>query len=109
MSAETGGMHGSYCSLLCQAQLKQHFACCPACCTGRSLLVVLLQGHVKVLGILLDHGADINARSSDGYKTLSQAAKTDSVDAVKLLIAKGANPKGHDESGKCGYSSGDQL
>jgi serine/threonine-protein phosphatase 6 regulatory ankyrin repeat subunit B len=47
-------------------------------------------GHKDVVEYLLDCGADINARRSQGSTALHDAAKFGYVDVVKLLLEKGA-------------------
>jgi ankyrin repeat protein len=42
--------------------------------------------------LLLEHGADINARSATGFSALLYAVRTGSVDAVKTLVAFGGDP-----------------
>ena len=42
--------------------------------------------------VLLDHGADVNARSSDMRTPLMIAARPGNSAVVKLLLDKGANP-----------------
>jgi len=46
---------------------------------------------VKLLKFLLDHGADPNTRGRHGKTALMEAAENGHVEAVKLLLAHGAN------------------
>jgi ankyrin repeat protein len=45
-----------------------------------------------IISLLIDAGADVHAKSRNGYTPLHDAARYDKVKAVKLLVAKGANP-----------------
>ena len=56
---------------------------------------------IDILSVLLEHGADNNSRASEGANPLTGAATKNSVDAMTLLLAKGANVKGTDASGIC--------
>lgn len=48
-------------------------------------------GNTEVLGVLLDHGADVNARNEDTAGTsLWYAVHADHANAVNLLVARGA-------------------
>ena len=49
--------------------------------------------EAKVVGLLLDRGADLNARSPNGSTPLMMAARYGSVDAALLLLARGADPR----------------
>jgi hypothetical protein len=48
------------------------------------------QGHIEIIKLLLEKGADVN-RPFDSYSTLMLAAEGGHLDVVKLLIAKGAD------------------
>src|SRR5262249_49756347 len=43
--------------------------------------------------LLLDHKADINATTKDGDTALMTAARRGKLDVMRMLIARGANPK----------------
>lgn len=47
-------------------------------------------GAVQVAQSLLDHGADVNARTADGVMPLMLAAATNDDDITRLLISRGA-------------------
>ena len=49
-------------------------------------------GHIKVIELLLDAGANPNAIDADGATPLLSASYRDQVDVVSLLLSKGANP-----------------
>jgi len=52
------------------------------------LMVAAFYGHADVIKLLLDHGADVNAKTSKGSTALMAAAEH--VDVVKLLLDHGA-------------------
>ncbi len=56
-------------------------------------------GNETVVHLLLEHGAEVNVRNLRGYSPLMLAASSDSLPAgaVKLLLAKGADPQCRDE------------
>lgn len=47
-------------------------------------------GHIDVVKVLLDKGADINIKNSNGVTSLIMAIQNSSMDIVKLLLDKGA-------------------
>lgn len=59
---------------------------------------------VQEMKLLLDHGADPNARNDDGSTPLNGAAKAEAnparLEMVKLLLQRGADPLGKDEYGR---------
>ncbi len=48
--------------------------------------------YLEVAHLLLDHGADPNARQEDDSTPLHEAAQTGQVEMIKLLLAHGADP-----------------
>ncbi len=50
-----------------------------------------LMGHTKVVALLLENGAAVNAKSRDGGTALHAAAFLGRVETVKLLLEKGAD------------------
>ena len=42
-------------------------------------------------GLLLGHGADVNAADAAGWRPLHLAAATNNLDAIKALVAQGAD------------------
>ena len=60
--------------------------------SGSTLLATAaLMGHTEIVGLLLEHDADINARSQDGGTALHAAAFLGRAETVKLLLEKGAD------------------
>ncbi|KAJ5380404.1 ankyrin repeat-containing protein [Penicillium cataractarum] len=49
------------------------------------------RGHLEILEILLDHGADIEIRNPVGMTPLMIAAREGQCEVVKVLLARGAN------------------
>ncbi len=56
------------------------------------LIVAAEAGHSKIVELLLDYRADVNATDADGNTALHLAASQGHVYAVKKLLAKQANP-----------------
>jgi ankyrin repeat protein len=50
--------------------------------------------------LLLDHGADVNARQQAAYTALHAAAQHGDVELVDLLLSRGADPSLRSEDGK---------
>jgi len=62
-------------------------------------------GHMKIVGLLIDKGADINTQKSDGETPLQEACKLGYKDMVELLVAKGADINAKDNKGQTALSS----
>lgn len=48
------------------------------------------KGYGVIVGMLLDHGADVNAQSKMGMTAIGNAAESGELDTVRLLLDKGA-------------------
>ena len=48
------------------------------------------RGHQAVIKLLLDSGADIEARGDDGHTPLMRAMLANQSEAVRLLVTRGA-------------------
>jgi len=55
------------------------------------LSIASLMGHTEIVALLLERGADVNAKSRDGGTALHAAAFLGRAEAVKLLLEKGAD------------------
>jgi ankyrin repeat protein len=87
-------------------------ALCAACIVGdaqvvdigrmydNALCLTIRHGHVEVLRVLLDNGADPNAIESEYSNALCAASRLGNAEVVKLLLQRGANV--HATSGKYG-------
>jgi ankyrin repeat protein len=66
---------------------------------SRGLLFATLSEHKDVLKILLDYGAEVDSRSSDGRTPLMLAASKGNKEIVNMLLQAGADPSLTDQSG----------
>jgi hypothetical protein len=57
----------------------------------RPLNWAALRNNTAMLELLLDAGADINAKNLSGFTPVHHAVEGNAIDALKLLIAKGAD------------------
>jgi len=64
------------------------------------LMYACLFGETELAALLLDEGAEVNARNRDGNTALHSAAFLGRVPSVELLLERGANPevRGNDRS-----------
>jgi ankyrin repeat protein len=55
------------------------------------LMWAVAEKHPEVTKALVDHGADVNAKSKGGFTALQFAAQQGDLDSAKILVAAGAN------------------
>lgn len=60
------------------------------------LMAACRNGHLEMVKLLIDRGAQVNSRNVHGTP-LSNAAETDQIEVMKYLIEKGANVDGKDD------------
>jgi ankyrin repeat protein len=61
---------------------------------GRTALhLAAMNGHLEIVKLLLEHGADVNAKTKEGYgyTALHSAASNGHLEIVKLLLEHGAD------------------
>lgn len=63
------------------------------------LTAAALLGHTRIVAALLDEGARVNGRGSDGGTALHAAAFLGRADAAKVLLARGADPAARNSRG----------
>src|SRR3990167_5297602 len=56
-------------------------------------------GFIEIVNILLDAGADIEARNSYGFTPLLSAVEHNHIDTVNLLLARGADVNAYSRKG----------
>lgn len=56
--------------------------------------------HLAIARLLLEHGADANARQGEDFTPLHGAAQNGQVEMIRLLLAHGADPQATSASGK---------
>jgi uncharacterized protein len=56
--------------------------------------------HLEIARLLLEHGADANARQGEDFAPLHGAAENGQVEMIRLLLAHGADPHVVNEKGK---------
>ncbi|TMH03214.1 MAG: ankyrin repeat domain-containing protein [Betaproteobacteria bacterium] len=61
-------------------------------------------GQNDVVRLLLDAGADVNAKGPNGTTALMMAVRGGHTDTVDLLLAKGADPGRRNENGASALS-----
>ena len=63
----------------------------------RPLHVVASWGDCEAISMLVDAGADINARGERGFTPLMEAVVQGRIDAVRLIVHLGAGPVRNDD------------
>jgi ankyrin repeat protein len=56
-----------------------------------ALMWAAAEKHPEIAKVLIDHGADINARTKTGFTALTFAAQSGDVKSAEMMIAAGAN------------------
>jgi len=70
--------------------------------TPSALILACTNGHIEVVKLLLEKGADVNSRNSDGDTPLIFAVRCGHAGLVKLLLEKGADAS---VKGLCGQTA----
>lgn len=65
-----------------------------------------LKGHSEVVELLLQHGANLNARNSSGRPALQEACMGDDLESVKVLLENGADVNARSYNHVCSDPSG---
>jgi ankyrin repeat protein len=60
----------------------------------------------EIVGLLLDHGADVNGGTPWGSTPLMAAVSTHDADTVRLMLERGANPNARDSMGRTALRRG---
>lgn len=60
-------------------------------------------GHVSIVNLLLDYGADINQQDAERETPLHHAVRGNSIDVTKLLMLRGADYKLQNKCGNTAY------
>ena len=63
------------------------------------LLTAAYRGHLAICRLLIDKGAQVEAKDSGGHTPLHQAARQGHVEIVRLLCDRGADIEARDNDG----------
>lgn len=63
------------------------------------LIAAAYDGATEAAGLLIEKGADVNARDEGGISVLEQAASSNHIELVRLLLSKGVNVNTADGGG----------
>lgn len=66
-------------------------------------------GHIQIMRVLLDHGADVNALDESGRTALMIAAGSSDPEMVRLLLSKGAKVNIKDNNGYTVWSGSEMI
>jgi ankyrin repeat protein len=58
-----------------------------------------INGHIETVKLLLDKGANVNARNAVAETALTHASQKGNTEIVKLLLSKGADVNAKDDAG----------
>ncbi|TPP59183.1 Ankyrin-2 [Fasciola gigantica] len=64
-----------------------------------ALHIASLAGHIDIVKLLMEYGANVNAQSQNGFTPLYMAAQENHVEVVNHLLNNGANPALSTEDG----------
>ena len=59
-----------------------------------------VKGQIPAATLLLDHGADVNARTNNGLNALMYAAQYDKLDCAVFLLTRGFDLDAKDNNGQ---------
>ena len=57
-----------------------------------ALMYAINDGHIDIVRLLIERGANVNIKNDDGYTALMYATMMDNIYIVKLLLENGAKP-----------------
>ena len=66
---------------------------------GGKMIEAASRGNIKRVKLLIEEGADVNARDEDGSTALIEAARYEHTEIAKLLIENGADVNAKDKDG----------